>query len=365
MMKKIGIITYHRSINYGALLQAYALYTKIRSLGFECQIIDYLSGPVEDDYRCRPRQRCFSWKNYFAHNLYCILHVKKKNKFIHFRKKIRMTPQIDASGLGAIAEEFDSFITGSDQVFNPESNRGDMAFLLSFVKDEKPRNAYSASIGSITSFETMYDQNISELRKFNNISMREKNAAEYLSEKLNKECLYTVDPVWLLEKEEWSGFVSSQKEKEYIFVYNLLDQKIMRDYVKGLSAKTGLKVVIINGTMIGEMIYMGIGKKASNSGPDEFLSLISNAKCIVTDSFHGTSFSIIFEKPFIAFPNMKNATNTNSRLNSLLHECGLENRLYGGNNEPPMFDQIDYTSVKKRMKSNIDHSVEYLKQICE
>lgn len=364
-MKKIGIITYHRSINYGALLQAYALYTKIRSLGYDCRIIDYLSDPVEDDYRCRPRQRCFSWKNYFAHNLYCILHIKKKNKFIRFRKKIRMTPQTDAAGLDRIAEEFDSFITGSDQVFNPESNRGDLTFFLNFVKDGKPRNAYSASIGSIASFEKMYNQNIGELKRFSHISMRERNAAEYLSEKLNKTCLYTVDPVWLLGKEEWADFVSSYKEKEYILVYNLLDQRIMRDYVKHLSAETGLKVVVINGTMIGEIMYMGIGKDASNSGPDEFLSLISNAKCIITDSFHGTSFSIIFEKPFIAFPNMKNAMNTNSRLNSLLHECGLENRLFESNSEPAMFDNIDYTRVKEKMKANIEHSINYLKQICE
>ena len=364
-MKRIGIITYHRSINYGALLQAYALYTKIRSLGFDCQIIDYLSDPVEDDYRCRPRQRCFSWKNYFAHNLYCILHVKKKNKFIRFRKNIRMTKTIDAAGLSEIEKEFDSFITGSDQVFNPESNRGDMAFFLDFVRGGKSRNAYSASIGSIASFEKMYNQNMSELIKFTHISMREKDAAEYLSEKLNKECLYTVDPVWLIGKEEWTSFARLHKEKEYILVYNLLDQKIMRNYVKELSKKTGLKVIAINGTMIGEMIYMGIGRNASNSGPDEFLSLISNAKCIVTDSFHGTSFSVIFEKPFIAFPNMKNAMNTNSRLSSLLHECGLENRLYEANSETTMFDTIDYMRVKNRMKSNIDFSINYLQKICE
>ena len=364
-MKKIGIITYHRSINYGALLQAYALYTRICSVGTDCQIIDYISGPVEDDYRCRPRKRCFSWKNYFAHNLYCILHIKKKNKFIRFRKTIRMTETVDATGLHIIEKEFDSFITGSDQVFNPESNRGDMAFLLNFVSDGKPRNAYSASIGSIASFEKLYDQNMSELRRFSHVSMREKDAAKYLSEKLNKKCLYTVDPVWLLSKEEWSHFVSPRENKDYILVYNLLDQQVMRNYVKNLSRKTGLKVIVINGTMIGEMIYFGIGKKASNSGPEEFLSLISNAKCVVTDSFHGTSFSIIFEKPFISFPNMKNAVNTNSRLSSLLHECGLENRLYENNNPVHIFDPIDYTIVKGKMEFRIKESVDYLKQICE
>lgn len=364
-MEKIGIITYHRSINYGALLQAFALYSRIQSMGYNCQIIDYVSDAVEDDYRCRPRKRCYSWNNYFAHNLYCILHAKKKRKFICFRKAINMTKTADHTGLNTVANEFDSFITGSDQVFNPESNRGDMSFLLNFVRDGKPRNAYSASIGSIASFEKLYDKNISELRKFNNISMREKDAAEYLSEKLHKVCLYTVDPVWLLGKEEWMKFVSDRENKDYILVYNLLDQKIMRSYVQELSQKTGLKVIVINGTMIGELTYLRMGRNASNSGPDEFLSLICNAKCIVTDSFHGTSFSIIFEKPFISFPNLKKTTNTNSRLSSLLHECGLENRLYADDRKIDMFDDIDYTEVRERMKPNIQRSFDYLKKICE
>ena len=361
-MEKIGIITYHRSINYGALLQAYALYSKIRTMGYDCQIIDYVSEAVEDDYRCKPRKRCYSWRNYFAHNLYCLLHIRKKRKFICFRKAIKMTKTIDYTGLGSVANEFDKFITGSDQVFNPESNRGDMSFFLNFVRDGKPRNAYSASIGSITSFEKLYEQNINELKKFINISMREKDAADYLSEKLHKVCLYTVDPVWLFGKEGWMTFVSDRENQDYILVYNLLDQKIMRTYVQELSKKTGLKVITIHGTMIGEMIYLGLGRNASNSGPDEFLSLISNAKCIVTDSFHGTSFSIIFEKPFISFPN---TTNTNSRLSSLLHECGLENRLYTDDNEISMFDDIDYTEVRKRMEPNIERSIDYLRRICE
>jgi len=357
-MKEIGIITYHSADNYGAVLQAYALSKYLASAGADCKIINYRCPAVDLQYQFRSRKKCFSWKNFFAHNLTCIFRLKKRNEFKKFRKILPLTDECTRESIAEITSGYDAFISGSDQVFNPVCNKSDPTYFLDFVRSGK-KYAFSGSMGSMNQFESSKIDTIKLLSSFDGISMRESAAAKYLSEKLGKKCISTMDPVWLLNKEEWENVTVTSKKKPYILVYNLLDLKHMRDFAIKLSKKTGFPIVAISRTIMGDAAYMFSSKIASACSPNEFLGYIHDAQYVITDSFHGTSFSILFEKKvFVALD--KKTNNTNGRLETILEKAGLLDRVI---NERTINDceyKIDYEKVKSKLEPEIEFSKEYL-----
>lgn len=359
MNKKIGIITYHNAINYGAVLQAYALSHYLNSKNNQVQIVNYLSPAVDIQYRYKTIKESFSMKNFFAHNLTCFLHKKKKKLFKEFLNQMPISKLYTRSDL-AMAE-YDLFITGSDQVFNPDCNRNDPSFFLDFT--EKPKYAYAASMGSIEQFRTSKLDTIGLLASFSKISMREADTADYLSKALDKECVSVMDPVWLLNKSEWEAIASEKNEEKYILVYNLMDFSFMRDYALRLSEKTGLPIYVINRTIIGEYLYWGKAMNKSNCSPQEFLGLIRNSKYFVTDSFHGISFAMIFQKNFVVAKN-PGKISTNSRLDCILGQAGLKNRVIAKDVELVLND-IEYKKVERNLLPYIENSKVFLDQICE
>lgn len=358
-MKKIGIITYHNAINYGAVLQAYALSKYLNENCCKAEIINYCSPAIEVQYRLKKPSESFSIKNFFAHNLICLLHIEKKNKFKAFLKELPLSKEYTRETLNTA--EYDMYITGSDQVFNPDCNRSDPSFFLDFVSSHK--YSYAASMGSIEQFKSSRLDTKKLLSRFSSISMRENDAAKYLSEELGRHCYTVVDPVWLLPKENWLNIADRATMDNYILVYNLMDYSYMRDYAVNLSKKTGLPLIVINRTIIGEALYFGKGINKSNSSPSEFIGLINNASFFVTDSFHGTSFAIILEKEF-AVALSQEKISTNSRLHCLLGNAGLTNRLISDHNDP-YGNTIDYKDVKSKMTLLINDSKLYLQYICE
>ena len=361
-MKKIGIITYHNAKNYGAIFQSYALSRYLKDLGRDVEIINYNSQAIEKGYNYKKFSERTSIKNYFAHNITCFLRRKKKRLFNEFLNNMPLSKQYSKSGLND-CNDYDVYITGSDQVFNANVNKNDASFFLDFVSN-KTKCSYAASMGSIKQFEESNIDPISYLRSFDYLSVREPDAADYLSNKLERECLTVIDPVWLLSMEQWNRLIVNSKEKSpYILVYNLMDYKYMRDYVKELSKKTGYKVIVVNKYIIGDYMYWGVAKNKSNSSPSEFLSLIKNAEFFVTDSFHGTSLAIILETRFAVALN-KNAYNTNSRITNILNLSELASQVIEEGNQP-FENSIDFNKAKERMSDFINNSKKYLERIVE
>ena len=361
--KKIAIITYHGAINYGAVLQAYALNHSIHKLGYECDTIDYYSDAIDVQYRMKKYSESFSVLNFFAHNLASILHMHRKAKFRDFIKEyITLTNRCTKDNIMKIASGYDVYITGSDQVFNPTCNNNDSVFFLDFVT-EGTKNSYAASLGAITKFELAQINTVDLLRDFSNISLREKTAAEYLSKKLDRNCYHVIDPVFLLSEQDWSKLIPvTNKKKPYIFVYNQLDFKYMMDFAKRLSSEKNIPVYVINRTSIGEFQYFGWSKSYYNASPLDFLELISNAEFVITDSFHATAFSIIFQRKFFSFCNRK-CENTNSRIESILNLTGLEGRIVYDDNVNTN-EEINYVLVKKRLSQEVQKSKNFLLKIC-
>ncbi len=348
-MKNIGILTYHNALNYGAVLQCYALQQTLNSNGFYCEVIDYRSEGIQQQYSKLKFGHCRSLKHFIAHNLTCNSRKKKKKKFEAFlNEKINLSKEI--LSLDELSN-IDCIIVGSDQVWNPVCNRGDSSYLLSDLQDSIERVAYAASIGkneNLDLYRTKYNVDYIELlKKFSFISLREKDSVEFFENK-NIKAEFVVDPVFLCERNIWNSIIEPCSE-DYIFVYNLGNYARLFHTVRILKKMTGLKVKIVNQNIKGTLKSKGY-EELSNSSPKEFVSLLSNAKYVVTDSFHATAFSLIFHKTFYTIAN-PNANSANNRLQSLLSELGLEKRLLHSEDD---FDidtenRIDFNVVDKKI----------------
>jgi hypothetical protein len=361
--KKIAILTYHNAVNYGAVLQAYALSTKLSSLGVACEILDYRCPAVVDQYRIKRLKHCSSVRNFFAHNLTCMLHAGKKTQFERFQRRLPLTLPCAKERLAACSNDYAAVMTGSDQVFNPICNGGDPAYLLDFAGDACIKSSYAASMGSIRQFERYKIETLSLLRRFQYLSLREQDAAEYLSHRLGRPCRTSLDPVFLLDGDHWSALAAETTVSPYIFVYNLMDLGHMRDFVKKIRKKTGFLVIAANRTVMGDASYLPIARLRSNASPEEFLGYIKGAEYVITDSFHGTSLAILMEKRFFTAVN-RAENNTNARLFSLLEKTALTDRVISEHTLDMLNTPIDFPATKKSLEPEYEASVQYLQAVC-
>ena len=277
---KIGLITFHSSINYGTMLQAYALQKYLIMIGYECVIIDYVTKAHEREYF--PEKNCKKPKNDFT----------RYEKFMHFmQNKMILTEKRyhTAKELEQDFPEFDIYLTGSDQVWN-----------LDFVYDVTPiyflnlsqfrnRIAYGPSIGKCNPKKMCLYKKY--LKEYQYIFPRENSTAQSLSKFLNKTIEAVVDPTLLLNREEWKKMVKPSKRiSPYLLFYIAEDDAYSFKKAKKVAkALGGLNIVAISY----EKIYKGYHVyNCTSAGPIDFLNLIFNADFVFTTSFHGSIFSI-------------------------------------------------------------------------
>jgi len=357
-MMKIGIITYHRSHNYGALLQAYGLKSYLQSIGYDVNIVDYFPHYHKQMYMLWPWSYFKTWslkrKIDFIRNFPFTVLQKRKRRDL-FEKFINIYLQPIPVNL---QEKYDVLIYGSDQIWRYQDTPIYKGYnKVYFGSDEIPakrRITYSASMGNMDRFDSNIDFLQTMLKNFDAVAVREKDLFNKVQLIYSKEVSLTLDPVFLLSKVTWEGLVPERKLSErYILLYNLLSDPKLNLISNQLSKKMGIKIIEITG---------GIRRQASNevmmiNGPLEFLSWVYHAECIVTSSFHGVAFSILFQKPFFTY-----LPNNSARVLNLLDELGLE-KLFIKENHPDFIEidfEIDYNDVGKRLNKLIARSRAYL-----
>lgn len=350
---KIGVITFHRALNYGAVLQAYALQTFLNAQGYETSLIDYFPESFKTERKIVDHK---SLKGFVKSLAKYPKYKGKIDSFDRFLSKCRLSKKYSNSlDLVKLNEQFDAIICGSDQVWNPRWNFSDPNYYLAFAKPNK-KYSYAASFGSSID-ETIFEAEIkNHLSSFNRISIRENAAAFYLQNKMKDKSIETnVDPTLLLSKEEWQEIVSKKKEKPFILIYTLEDNKVLIEIAKKEAKKRNLRIVQIRDVFKKEDPEITY---ASCISPQQFVSLFAKANFIITNSFHGLVFSIIFEKEFlVAKQTYKNAPN--ERLISLLKDLKLENRELDNFENTP----IDYKWVKKQISKEKEKSITYFEKI--
>lgn len=346
---KVGIITYHRPINYGAVLQAVALNRKLKSLDIDSTIIDY---------RNKVQEKAINNNHFFTANglknkiKSLILAKKTKTREIKFRafleKNSSLTCPYTEKTIKNANTKFDIFVSGSDQVWNMDLNGEDYNYLLKFVQKDKKKVSIASSFGYSEIPEKYRKKTIKYLMKFNNLTTREDAGSKIIKQELNKKAEVMLDPTLLLNKNEWLELSEKPKLKlpaEYILFYAVSPTEEDIKAARQLSSKHNMPIVVINYNKrhIKGMI------NCFDIGPSEFVWLIENSKFVITNSFHGTAFSINLNKEFFVRLSTKK-NNGNSRIETLLNIVGVQNRYVENidNAEKVDWDMVNNKLNKKR-----------------
>ncbi len=328
-MKKVGIITFHASHNYGSVLQAYALAKVIESEKYDVKIINYRSKQQKAFYTLYTKY--YGVKGALRNVYQRLISRKLKKRYQGFEQFINnvlpVTEEVgDENEIRKYASAFDCYVCGSDQIWNPVCQDFSSVYYLDFVEGKK-RIAYAPSLGK-GEFDEQDKKLITKLlANVENISVREKQGKLLLESLTDKEVNLVCDPVILFGKEGWDKVIpEKQTKKPYLFVYFLENNHGDRSYIDLISKTLGLKVVILNENI--KDIFKNYIKKYDTL-PLEFVSLIKNAKFVYTNSFHATAFSAMFNVPCASMiAKSENVQNNNdSRKIDFLTTLGLEKNL--------------------------------------
>lgn len=356
-MMKIGVITFHRVLNYGAVLQTYALQKCLQKLGYECVVLDYRKPEFENEYRNLKFNRISPRAIY--HTLKCWMVRKKDKAFLEFIKdNIQVSePCNTIEDLAHVADKCDFVITGSDQVFNYITTHNDGHYFLDFIEESKKKYSYAASFGITDISNEAGNRLKSWLKDFQSISVREIEAKEYLEDLLGRPIELHVDPSFLLEMKEWMKFNQGVSGRNYVLVYSVARSQELIDGAEKLAQKYGLEVRYIKYTYE----KCGSAKVITDASPTEFINLIMNAQFVVTNLFHGVAFSMILQKNFYIY--LQKNVKTNSRLMYLLNRYDLSDRIVYNDYLPER--AIDYASITAKIEEDRNAAIEYLKGIGE
>ena len=358
---KIGIITFHRALNYGALLQAFALRYSLEKLGADANLLDYRNDTIEEAYVYPSFFQRKSIKDKLKYIIQGKNEKKRRFKFEAFRNKyLNLSDKIYTHGDLVNAEgAYDKFITGSDQVWNYGAHNFDKSFFLDFVTDKSKKYSYAASFGFSSLPAEYTDEYRNLLTDFACCSTRESHGSNILDQLGVDQRRIDIDPSMLLTKEEWKEQlnITDNNSSKYIFVYSFELTDTLCAFINQLAAKTGCYVLLSAKPIFNPFTCKLKALKAAD--PIDFVRAIANAEYVVTNSFHGTAFSIIFNKKFYV-ELLKTGAKVNSRLENVLHTFSLENRLINSEN---ISDEVDWEAVNSKMNSLRNISIDYLKEI--
>ncbi len=361
-MKKVGLMTIYDCNNYGASLQAYATTKNLEELGFDYRIVNYIT---PSDKRLKKFFLFPKNRRYLMHNVKALLNPvsffrrnKTFNSFVRNSFKITDKEYTLADYKKIADEDFDFLVTGSDQTFSlnlwPDPEYG-IPFFMPFETKCK-KISYSSSMGE--HLERITDSQISFMKEtlsdFEHLAVREETAANAIEKMIGKRPVITFDPTITLSRDKWEKLEKPFDIKEkYIFFYGVLPTKWITEYVEKLSKETGFKVVTPNIRNTTEM--KTDFKRVDYCGPGEFLTLIKNAEMVVTSSFHGTIFSMIYEKPFASL-----LIGSGNRVTTLLKLAGMEEFAFK-ENDNVIVQKPDPEKIKAFQKSAKETNYNYLK----
>lgn len=365
-MKKIAIMTWFHYYNFGTSLQVTALSHAIERLGYQANVIQYIPhGKIVTlrDYK-NPifyikelQKKIINAKNQQ------IINNKRKKAFDDFlNTNINLTSSCTTdSELFALNQQFDAFVCGSDQIwapscFNPK-------YFLNFVEDSDKMISYAPSLGLPTIQDGYIRQRMKEcIERFKFLSVREEQGKNLIKEICNKDAEVVLDPTLLLSDYEWDKMAAKRKvENPYVLCYFLGNNKESWQHVSKISAKMRLSIKII--PIFAQDLERGFDV-ALDIGPADFLGLVKNASLICTDSFHGTVFSILYQRPFYTYERFSNRdrNSQNSRIYNILKIAGLEDRLIKDKIlicDSPL--TCDFKNTKYRLEKEKEESIRYLK----
>ncbi len=379
---KVGICACYNSRNYGSMLQAYASQIAIEKLGYQSEFIVYTK-EKSLNYMIRQIPRLLN-KDLLYDKLIVLVkkgHLlfkpqlraslyKREQEFRRFQNVYYKHFSKEYYGYKELcsgASDYDTIVVGSDQLWTP-GGLGSGFYTLMFVPDEVNKVSYATSFGVSRIPWYQINRTRRYLSRINHLSVRELRGSEIIMDIAGRHAEVVADPTLLLGKEEWSAHIppKSLVHEKYIFCYLLGTNPEHRTIADCIKKLTGLPIVCTP--------YLDSYVRSDNAfgdyqifdaGPDDFLNLIRGAEYVITDSFHGTIFSILHHKKFMTLNRFSDGTNSrNSRIDSLCSLLGLEERRYQGKPEVILRD-IDYVRVDASIEQLRTDSLQFLRNALE
>lgn len=361
-MQKAKILTFHNAENYGATLQAYALKETLKDMYLDASFVNYEDKNILADYKLI---RTNSLKSFFSSLWYLPRNLKRKRSFKSFSAKYLDTKKKVYNSKEEIEKDLeaeDVLVAGSDQIWNPSLTDGlSDVYTLNFGKNEESikKIIYGASVGNEELLQKHVKEFKEKLEDLKYISVREQSIINPLEEVTSKHISQVIDPTLLLDRTKWDKLINENdvielpKEK-HILVYTLFESDEITKIANYISEITGLKVVHFRkyNAYKNELISL------YSYGPENFINAFKNAAYVITNSFHGTVFSLIYERKFYSvLPNQRAG-----RIKDLLGDLNLKERIIQNEQEVNLDNNIDYIRVKGKLDALKEKSIEYLKK---
>ena len=358
-MKKIGLISCGLEPNYGACLQAFATQHVISKMGYDIDIIKY---SFMDEREYSP----FTQRKIKSFVTCCLFYSLRKGihfAFDEFRKKhMRYSDKSikDRDSFKEIIEEYDCFLVGSDQVWNPYLGIDTDITLLNFYDNGPKKVSYASSFGISELPEDKKSYYKEALEKFDFISVREQTGKKIVEELINKKVDVVLDPTLLLKAEDWAEFAEPYNIKgSYVLIYDMYHTSEVRQIAEKVAKIKNARIVALSRIIIPDINI----KTLNNVSPGNCLWLIKNAQAVVTDSFHGTALSANFNKEFYTYCPAK-GKKISGRITGFLDNIGLKKRII---NDPDAFSAsaIDFSDANKKLDELRSNSFDYLRSALE
>lgn len=364
---RINTITCHDVYNVGASLQAYALSAYLQELGHQVEIIDYkpdyLSGHYSLTKVNSPR-----WNKVFLREIYLLaklpgrvkaLRSRRKAEFDRFKTELLPVTDhryISNDDLKAHLPSVDVYLAGSDQIWNCVFPNGkDPAFYLDFAPNDAIKASYAASFSTEDIPEEWKPKVKQWLANLDSISVRESSGVEIIRSLGISGAVQVLDPVFLLSREHWETIAEPIANMQpYILIYDFDGDADMISAARKMADRNDWKLYSV-------LPCKECDRCFSQVGPLAFLSLVKNAQFVVSNSFHATAFSLIFQKEFAV---CKRKESINTRMEDLLTIVNLEDRMINGHQLNEM-NAIEYSPVAEKLEIQVRNSKRYLERVLE
>ena len=364
---KIGLLTFHNALNYGACLQAYATQQVLQALGFDCECLDYENKARRNAYRMTHQicaaLRARQWRSAERHALGLPFMALRRFRFARFRRRyLRVSPSRAHTNEQAQAfnDRYDVFLLGSDQVWNPAHNGGDPAYLLGFAAPGRKKIAYASSFGVMHLPETICREYAAAIRGFDAVSVREEQGAALIHSLTGRIAPVVLDPVLLIGKAHWLTLAGQpQPATDCFFLYaNRPDQRA-RFLALLPPALRQTPLHLLTRYLTPRDFLSRTAKVTYARPPEDFIKEIAAARFVCTASFHGAALAIVLEKPFAVL--LTGDMGKDARLYTLLASLGLTDRIITDDTRWADLDApIDFAAVNRRLEAARRLSLRFL-----
>ena len=351
-MFKVCGVTFDKTMNYGSCFQAFALQTVIEKQEIKHERCQYALLPLQK--KLLPSKPGVRGIRDRIAGMMRVMFSRFENKYMHYANCDSLAKT------DTLNDDYDVFVCGSDVIWSPQFNRNSDAYYLKFAN--KYAFSYAASFGRARLSKEEIAKLPGNLSKLRSIGVREVTGQQIIKEYTNRESTVVLDPVLLLDREQWDEITEpGELKRPYIFVYCTHFTTELTNFVNRLKAQTHYRVLTVTTGFVNSLK----AKTTLLPTPQKWLQLIKQAEYVVTNSFHATAFSVLYHKKFFTVMQGEKSGGINVRMHDFLREIGLSERLYNSVPEFINTDEIDYTGADEILKKLREKSIDFIRDNLE